>query len=247
MNAPPPSWLPLVAAGATLFAALVALFKEDIVKWWRHPDLTMRMLLASPDCVLMPIVVRYREQYLPPPSGTLIPSIPPEMREVQWNGHSYFFRLWIENNGDFGERVQVYVESVRRQMGDGHSEIVPEFIPMNLRWADSLDPSNPLIFESINPKMGRYCDFAAISEPASPLETLREGMDQGQSTFTLQTQVAPNSEGNRLKPGNYLIRLLLAASNSRPKAFTVNLEWSGRYLETPERMFSEAVKLRISG
>jgi hypothetical protein len=61
MNPPPPRWVPFVAAVATLTAALVALFKEDIVKIWRRPDLTMRIKLTSPDCVRMPVVVRYTE------------------------------------------------------------------------------------------------------------------------------------------------------------------------------------------
>jgi len=237
MNPPPPSWLPFVAAIATLTAALVALFKEDIVKTWRRPNLTMRIMLASPDCVRMPVVVRYRNAA---PVATYVP-------EGQWEGQCYFFRLWIENKGHLGERVQVYVQSVSRQMGDGRSELVPEFIPMNLRWADSPDPDKPLIFESINPAMGRYCDFASVSEPTNPTEPLREGMAQGESTFNLQTQVTPNTQGNRLKPGNYTIRLLVAASNAKPKAFTVALEWRGRYIEETARMFGEAVKLTITG
>jgi len=49
-----------VAAAATLIAALVALFKEDFVKLWRRPSLSIRMLLAAPDCVQMPVEVRYR-------------------------------------------------------------------------------------------------------------------------------------------------------------------------------------------
>jgi hypothetical protein len=228
----PVNWVPFVAAAATLLAALVALFKEDVVKKWRRPDLHIRMLLKPPDCVLMPTVITGSD------NGTVF--------EV-WRGKCYFFRLWVENQGHFAERVQVYVKSVSYQMGDGRCEIVPEFIPMNLRWADSPDPGKPLIFESINPCMGRYCDFAAVSEPTNPTETIREGMAEGESTFNLQTQVFPNSQGNRLKPGNYKIELLVAASNASPKAFTIDLEWKGRYIEASARMFGESVKVRITG
>jgi hypothetical protein len=223
----PPYWVPFVAAGATLIAALVALFKEDVVKLWRRPKLSIRMLLESPDCVLMPVTVV---------TGTT----------VVWEGYCYFLRLWVENKGNFAERVQVYVKSVSYQMGDGRSKIVEEFIPMNLRWADSPDPSRPIIFESINPSMGRYCDFATVSDPANTTERIRQGMETGESTFSLQTQVTPNTQGNRLRPNNYIIELLVAASNAKPKKYTVTLEWKGRYIQDPSRMFGEGMKLKIT-
>src|ERR1019366_9224195 len=96
-------------------------------------------------------------------------------REGRWTGSCYFFRLWVKNTGHLAERVQVYVDSVSRQMGDGRTELVTDFIPLNLRWADS-PPDKPLIFETINPAMGRYCDFAAVSGPTNPTEGLRDGM-----------------------------------------------------------------------
>jgi hypothetical protein len=46
------SWVPFVAAAATLIAALVALFKEDVVKKWRCPNL-------SPLTVFPPLVQSY--------------------------------------------------------------------------------------------------------------------------------------------------------------------------------------------
>jgi hypothetical protein len=60
MNPPLASWVAFVAAAATLIAALVALFKKDFVKLLRRPELSMRMLLAAPDCVQMPVEVRCR-------------------------------------------------------------------------------------------------------------------------------------------------------------------------------------------
>src|SRR5690348_5113383 len=96
---PPTSWVPFVAAIATLTAALVALFKEDIVRMWRRPNLTMRIQLASPDCVRMPVIVRYR--YAVP---DLFSPTPSSESEGRWKGQCYFFRLWIENKGYLAER-----------------------------------------------------------------------------------------------------------------------------------------------
>ncbi len=73
----------------TTGAVIVALFKEDIVKQWRRPELQIRMLLESPDCVQMPVSVTIGDS-------------------LAWQGKCYFFRLWVENKGHFAERVQVY-------------------------------------------------------------------------------------------------------------------------------------------
>ena len=71
-------------------------------------------------------------------------------------------------------------------------------------------------------------------------------MANGESTFNLQTQVTPNTQGNRLTLNNYIIELLVAASNAKPKAYTVALEWKGRYIQEPSRMFGEGMKLKIT-
>jgi|SRR5581483_4071520 len=240
MNPPPPSWVPFVAAAATLIAALVALFKEDVVKLWRRSKLSLRMLLAAPDCVQMPVEVRYRFSTKGMSVATTSGVVPNEL-EGKWTGNCYYFRLWIKNAGYLAERVQVYVDSIQREMGDGRSELVTDFIPMNLRWSDS-PADKPIIFETINPAMGRYCDFGAVSEPSNPTESLRDGMIKGESTFNLQTQVTPNTQGNRLKPGKYTIKLLVAASNAKPTTFTVKLDWTGQYMADTNRMFGEAVR-----
>lgn len=225
--------MPFVAPVATFTAAAVALFKEDIVKIWRRPALRIRMLLKPPDCVLTPTTIR-RDLA----NGTTL--------EI-WKGKCYYFRLWIENRGSYlAERVQVYVKSVSHQMGDGRCEIVSEFIPMNLRWADSPEPGRTLIFETLNPNMGKHCDFGTVLPPNTRLEKIREGMKEGESTLNLQTEVFPSNEGHRLRPGKYKIELLVAASNAKPKAFTVNLDWNGHYEETTERMFVDSLKVEIT-
>ena len=72
-----------------------------------------------------------------------------------WQGDCYYFRLWVSNEADhLAERVQVYVKGIGLVMGDGRCETVPEFIPMNLRWADS-EPGKSVTFESLNPHMGK--------------------------------------------------------------------------------------------
>src|SRR5713226_497287 len=85
-----------LATLATFVAILVALFKEDIVKYWRRPRLTLRLLLKSPDSGTVPTIVAWRDSVV-----------------NTWQGDVYYFRLWIKNEGRWpAERVQVYAQSI---------------------------------------------------------------------------------------------------------------------------------------
>ena len=93
MNPPPPSWVPFVAATATLIAALVALFKEDVAKLWRRPNLRLRITLGAPDCVLMQVVVRY--EYLAVPNvyanrAAVTSGVGGDRELREWHGSCYF-------------------------------------------------------------------------------------------------------------------------------------------------------------
>ncbi len=202
-------------------------------------------MVGPPDCSLMPINVTWKYVGMDFEFGSPTIGQPKEMQGT-WRGHGYFFRLWVGNRGHYAERVQVYVESIDMFSDDGlRQEPLADFIPMNLRWTDSPGDS-PLIFEAINPKMGRYCDFGGVCQPGNPMEIARDGMKKGDSTFNLHTQVSPSTGCNRLRPGKYRIHLLLAASNSRPKHYTVSLEWSGSYSNDEKQMFDNEAKLYLT-
>src|SRR5258708_7694222 len=101
---------------ATFTAALVALFKEDFVKRWRHPKLTLRMRLGPPDSGAVPTVFEWTEH----------PS--PALR--RWEGRVWYFRFWIENAGSWpAERVEVNLRSISNRLGDGRLAEIRTFIP----------------------------------------------------------------------------------------------------------------------
>lgn len=217
---------------ATFTAALVALFKEDIVKRWRRPKLTVRLLLKSPDSVAIPSVVTWQ--------GAGDPNV------KMWRGDIYYFRLWVENQGSWpAERVQAYIRSISNRLGDNRLEEIREFIPMNLRWAHS-PADKPIIFETLNPHMGKHCDLGSVSPTSNASERPLAGMKEGESTFNLATEVFPNNNCHRLKPGKYRIEILVAAQNARPRLFRVNLDWTGVFEESAERMFSNSLGVSVS-
>jgi len=221
-----------IAPILTFFAILAALFKEDVVRWWRQPKFTVRLLPKPPDAHVIHSNVAWQV------SGD------PETK--RWDGPIYYFRLWVENERSWAaERVQVYVRGICTRRGDNHLQEVPEWLPMNLRWANS--PSDkPILFETLNPHMGRHCDLGSVSDPSNGSEQPLPHMKAGESSFNLATEVSPNSNCHRLTAGKYRIEILVAAQNAKPRLFKVDLDWNGTFEAAPERMFSNSIGISVS-
>jgi len=126
-----------VGAIATSSAVVVALFKDEVLRYFRRPKLRIRITPEPPDCLLSPIEVSV--------NGMPV-----------WSGDSYWLRLWIENTGSFrAEQVQVFVSKVLKRDAKGELIQIADFAPMNLRWSNSRDWKNPEIFApGISRKMG---------------------------------------------------------------------------------------------
>jgi hypothetical protein len=122
---------------------------------------------------------------------------------------------------------------------------VREFIPMNLRWSHS-PADKPIIFETLNPHMGKHCDLGSVSPSTNRSEKPLVGMKGGESTFNLATEVFPNNNCHRLKPGKYRLEILVAAQNARPKLFWIDLDWNGIFEESEECMFTNSLGITIS-
>lgn len=216
---------------ATFAATLVALFKEDWVKGWRRPKLGPSLLLRPPYTHSVRSVVAWQE--------------PGDPEVKRWEGEIYYFRFWIENAGSWlAERVQVYVRSISNRLGDNRIEEMREWIPMNLRWSHS-PFDKPIMFETLNPHMGKYCDLGSVSPTSNGSDKPLPGMKAGESTFNLATEVFPNNNCHRLKPGKYRIEILVAAQNVLPKRFHIDLDWNGIFEESSERMFTNSIAISI--
>ena len=193
----------VLVALATFLAVLVALFREEIISLWRHPNLVGRINLAAPDCVKTELSI------FNPQTGVIID-----------HGGSYYFRIWVENKGKLrAEQVQVFANKLLKNHADGIFRLEEKFLPMNLKWSHSQRPNEPEIFASgISPLMGKHCDIGRIVH-----RTLREkNMDvlpefqPDISIFALETEVTPSTSCHLLSPGIYHLDLKIAAANSKP-------------------------------
>jgi|ERR1017187_7564610 hypothetical protein len=219
-------------ATATLIAVVVALFKEDFTRRWRSPKLSVVIRLRAPDCIKTPFFVVYKAA---------------DQATVQQETECYYFRLWIENNGNQrAERVQVYAVRLLKKHADGVFRGVESFLPMNLRWAHALDPSKPEIFGDINPKMGKHCDLGRIVNPKAPIDRL-PGVPEDKTILHLDTEVEPATGSHLLPPDSYQLHLRIAAANVAPVEKRLELSIQGNWYSDQAKMFADGIGIRELG
>jgi len=220
------------AAGGTLCAVVVALFKDEYLRARRRPRLRVTAELKLPHChktFLGPYEVQ---------RTTLTTTSAP----------CYYLRLWIANRGKSrAENVQVFVASVLQRAADGTFVALSSFLPMNLRWSHGRpDGSTEVFAEGIAPGMGKHCDLLEIVHPDNRAELNRDLPESPKDLVigAVQVEVFPNTRTHLLTPGVYRLNLLAAAANARPMDTTVELTISGQWLDDEARMFVEGLGLK---
>lgn len=224
-----------VAAAATLLAVLVALFKTEIVSWWRRPILDVSIFLEPPYCHSTTLHYTVQRTAL-----------------TYAQAQCYYFRLWVQNHGKTrAERVQVHAAKLFRKVADGSFREDKHFLPMNLRWAHghSREPGGgPEIYaEGISPRMGKHCDLGHVTDPQSRAELgeALDGVPQGNTIFALDLEVNPNTKSNLLAPGTYRLELQVAAANSAPMQKVVEITVTGQWFADERKMFQDGIGLRV--
>ncbi|HET6203383.1 MAG TPA: hypothetical protein VFI25_11335 [Planctomycetota bacterium] len=217
------------SAAGTLLAVFVALFKEEIVGWWRRPILGARVGLEPRDCHKTTVLY----------GATPLPS----------QAECYYLRLWIRNDGKVrASKVQVFVEEVRKKQADSSFAAVKSFLPMSLRWSHGLNPSRPEIYaDGIPPGMGKHCDLGCVVDPRHRkwVDHHLPTVPDGQCVFHLDVEFESNTLSHLLEPGTYRLDILLAAANTNhPTKKTIELTVNGGWSSDEARMFREHLGLR---
>jgi len=212
-------------AFATLLAVLVALFKEELQRFWRKPKLEAVVRLTTPDCHKTEITVTNRQ------TGQV----------DRWP--CYYLRIWIENRGNQrAEQVQVFVSKLWRKRADGTFGEERQFLPMNLLWAHIERP----FLAGLSPKMGQHCDVGRVIHPskASAVGEKLPTVAEDKAILALDLEVKPNTKTHLLAPGEYQLELRIAASNARPVSKKVELSVTGEWFDDETRMFADGLGMR---
>lgn len=218
-----------IAVG-TFLAIIVALFRDEITALWRRPKIETRIKLSAPDCHLTRLIQRDIK------TGEILAKM-----------DCYYLRLWIENAGRIrAEQVQVFVASLSKKQADGTYKRNKDFLPMNLKWSHA-SPLDPVIFTSLNPKMGRHCDLGHIIDPdhGSLFALDQSGAQEGETTISLDLEFEPATYSHLIPPGDYRIELLIGGANFRPVRKRLELAHTGEWYPSEDRMFSDGLGLTV--
>jgi len=213
----------LVAAG-TLVLAAVAVFQETIRGWFYHPKFQVSIKTEPPDCHAVPFTTE---------DGAFL-------------ADSIYLRLWVENVGNAtAKNAEVYAEELRRQRADGTWERVEAFPPMNLKWANV----GKIYFPRIAPEMGKHCAVGHIADPARRHllheDVPRLALSDQQTSLAFDLMVAPNHRGHIIGPGEYQLKILVAAENVRPIKKTIAISLRGMWDADETRMLRDGVGVTI--
>ena len=208
---------PLLGAGATFLAVLVALFRESVFLRWRRPKLSVAIKPEPPDSHK----TKFRFS-----DGTTV-----------W---CYVFRLWIANNGKTtAERVQVFASRLLRRCADGKFRSEARFLPMNLLWSHGAG----VILEGIAREMGHHCDLGYVFPPDSPNPNIDRParLPPGKTCLQLETEVRPFTGSSHLEPGSYRLELRVAGSNARPVDVVIEISLDGVWHDNEGDMLSRGI------
>jgi hypothetical protein len=216
-----------VAIG-TLALAVLAVFQDTVRGWFYHPALDASIDTQPPDCVAVPVT-------------TL------DGRQI---ADAVYLRIWVKNIGTRTARsVEVYASELLRKRTDDTWERVHEFPPMNLRWSNV----HVIFFPNIVPGTGKHCDLGHITDPAARSNAaLREdnprlNLTDQETSLAFDLIMSPNHKGHIIGPGDYQLKILIAAENSRhPIEKTISLSLKGRWFADETRMLRDGVGVSIT-
>jgi hypothetical protein len=217
----------LIAFG-TIAVAIAAVFQDKIRSWLTRPKLEASIDVEPPDCHKTSMVARS-------PQGQVIDRT-----------DCYYFRIRVKNSGNQrAEYVEVYAAEVLKKQDDDTFKRLDSFAPMNLVWSHVVKP----FFPAISRNMEKHCDLGHIIEPAKRVDF---GEDSPQlaipatrTFFCLETEVKPFHMGHLLPPGQYHLKLVIAAANAKPIEKTLEINHTGDWYDDEARMLSDGIGIRM--
>lgn len=114
---------------------------------------------------------------------------------------------------------------------------------MNLKWTHTGETTRDVLLAEVPV----FCDFIHIGQPQYRVmsgENLDE-VAEGSGVMWLDVQVATSGHGHLLEPGMYRCHLILAAENSPPRQYVVEIQYAGIWSDNQDQMFDNTNGFRM--
>src|SRR5262249_38145793 len=120
---------------------------------------------------------------------------------------------------------------------------VNDFPPMNLRWSNL----GQIFFPRISPEMGKHCDLGHIVDPQRRHLVQEHNTRLGLSDqLAFDLMVAPNHRGHIIGPGEYRLKLIIAADNAHPRRWIIEISLRGLWDADEERMLRDGIGITVT-
>jgi hypothetical protein len=205
-----------LSAFATALFAFIAFFKDTILRYLRRPKLRGELQRRPPDTSFVPALGGSKLAY---------------------------FRLKVWNKGKTAaDKVEVYARKLQLNEA-GRVRDYNDFLPMNLAWSHLPEGEN-IYLQTIPPKTYKHCDLgqigkldvqvgSAVWNEVAPLNVLWKNtpdLSDSSTYFILSTQTPGPNYANYLPKGDYLLTVVLAASNAKPREIVIRIGHTGDVL-----------------
>lgn len=144
----------------------------------------------------------------------------------------YSLRIAIENHGNTeAKKVEVFVDNLERQKGNGRFERVIGFIGTYLTWSGL----EVRMLDVLNPKMPKYCCLCRVFWKENLPQSFYSGVDEPAESHlgsrTLLDLPPPPGSGHTqlFGPGNYRLTVRIGAANAQPIEKIVRIDVTGRW------------------
>jgi len=163
-----------------------------------------------------------------------------------------YFRIKVWNKGKAAaDKVEVYAKKMQIKKGDSFQDHI-DFLPMNLTWSHLPDDENIYLL-TIPPKTFKHCDLGHIDKPDFSVGSLNwnsvfstnvlwrnsPGLDDKSKYFILNKRKRATNYENYLPNGEYLLTIVLAAANAKPREIKIRIVHNGLLFDELERFLAE--------
>lgn len=212
-----PEWVAIISA---LLLGIGGTFRDWVIYCFKKPKLKIEFKLEPP--------YSHKIDFRVPTTGEFVCD-------------SYYFRLKIKNEGNYQmEGVEVTAAELYQKNENGQYEKMKDFLPLNLVWSHVRRITMPRIYRQLY----RYCDFGHIIESKyANLDRFGIG-DSSNIVFRLDTVVEPNTGSHILKPGDYKIKIIVAAKNVKTQSKIYNLIIKDEWTDNEEEMLSRNISIK---
>lgn len=200
------------------------------------------MDLSPPDC--HKTRMRVGKQHVG--GVSVLSSDPHQMKHTQ-EVDVFYLRFRVYNTGNLkAENVEVFASELYRMQADGTYKKVDSFLPMNLVWSHF----HEMFIPAISMNTYKHCDLAHIIKPEGR-ETIPgehkswPNVPHEKTILSFDTVVKPYTKSYLLPHGKYRLKLIIAASNSRAKKKTLEINLTGNWYDEEDQMLGEGVRVQI--